>query len=337
MTRSRGGDETWFRLINWTKDQKSSERLAVHIVRTEGYVSLDPSHPLGGKDGNKDALAVRNNISWIIAAYFPRGQQKIKDIKDKFQADLRGVKQNKATGIVFVTNQELRLGERAEIKKIAGNVELDLFHLERVASLLDSPQCYGFRLEFLDIEMTKEEQLAFFAWVQAENNRSIQTEMRENLERITGFMTGGNSFCYLMISSLQPTANVGILTFVHHGLFPLYNVAARIVDLKKMDEVFLTKNVPSRQEIQFAETNINIGDLTPNHAIMGCRWVMENPIRNRYNIFFTARNGSFTQLLRLAKVDDRWVVANRVMRETEILFEKIDKNYPLNDSGEVDW
>lgn len=39
----------------------------------------------------------------------------------------------------------------------------DLFHLERVASILDSPPCYGIRLEFLDLEMTKAEQLAFIA------------------------------------------------------------------------------------------------------------------------------------------------------------------------------
>jgi len=36
-------------------------------------------------------------------------------------------------------------------------------HLERIVSILDSPPNYGIRLEFLDIQMTKEEQLAFFA------------------------------------------------------------------------------------------------------------------------------------------------------------------------------
>jgi len=42
-------------------------------------------------------------------------------------------------------------------------VELDLIHLERLSLILNSPPCYGIRLEFLDIEMTKEEQLAFLA------------------------------------------------------------------------------------------------------------------------------------------------------------------------------
>jgi hypothetical protein len=50
MTQRRlSEDETWNRILNWTKGQKS-ERLAAHILSSEGYKSIDPSHPLGGKD-----------------------------------------------------------------------------------------------------------------------------------------------------------------------------------------------------------------------------------------------------------------------------------------------
>ena len=41
--------------------------------------------------------------------------------------------------------------------------------LERIASLLNTPPFYGIRMEFLDIEMTKEEQLSFFA----DNNQRL--------------------------------------------------------------------------------------------------------------------------------------------------------------------
>ena len=52
MNRRRtDGDETWTRLLSWTKGQKPSERLASHILRADGYKSIDPSHPLGGQDG----------------------------------------------------------------------------------------------------------------------------------------------------------------------------------------------------------------------------------------------------------------------------------------------
>jgi hypothetical protein len=65
--------------------------------------------------------------------------------------------------LAFVTNQELRLGERDELVQAVAPRRVEIFHLERIASILDSPQCYGIRLEFLDIDMTKEEQLAFLA------------------------------------------------------------------------------------------------------------------------------------------------------------------------------
>ena len=39
--RRTGGDETWNRLLTWTKGQKSSERLAAHILRAEGFKSVD--------------------------------------------------------------------------------------------------------------------------------------------------------------------------------------------------------------------------------------------------------------------------------------------------------
>lgn len=82
-----------------------------------------------------------------------------------------GVTKNSVEGFAFVTNQELTLSERHDLIEKASPTPVDLFHLERVSSILDSPQCYGIRLEFLDIEMTKEEQLAFMANVSQISDR----------------------------------------------------------------------------------------------------------------------------------------------------------------------
>jgi hypothetical protein len=161
--RRTDGDETCNRLLIWTKGQKPSERLAVHILRAEGYKSVDTSHPLGGQDGLKDIIAIKDNIKWIGAAYFPRGQKNFNEIKDKFIDDSKGIEKNKVSGLVFVTNQELTLGNRQELKTLGKPNTIDIYHLERVASILDSPANYGIRLEFLDIELTKEEQLSYFA------------------------------------------------------------------------------------------------------------------------------------------------------------------------------
>ncbi len=88
MSRQTAGDETWHRLLLWTKGQKASERLSAHILSAEGYKAIDPSHPLGGPDGLKDFVMRRNNIAWIGAAYFPRGKQAFRAIKAKYQPDI---------------------------------------------------------------------------------------------------------------------------------------------------------------------------------------------------------------------------------------------------------
>ncbi len=163
MNRRRAdGDETWNRLLIWTKGQKSSERLAAHILVADGFKSIDPSHPLGGKDGLKDLVAIKENITWIGASYFPRGQKSYQVIKAKFLADLIGIKKNNVKGLAFVTNQELKLSERSALKKIGKPFTIEVYHLERITGILNNPENYGTRLEYLDIELTKEEQLSFF-------------------------------------------------------------------------------------------------------------------------------------------------------------------------------
>jgi hypothetical protein len=100
-------DETWHRLREWTDGQGPSERLGAQILSADGFTSVDPSHPLGGRDGSKDAVVIRHGQRWIMAVYFPRGQKSLADIKSKFIADYAGVAKNQAVGIAFVTNQEV--------------------------------------------------------------------------------------------------------------------------------------------------------------------------------------------------------------------------------------
>lgn len=144
-------DETWHRLLVWTRGQTPSERLAAQLLLDEGFTDLDPSHPLGGPDGGKDAVACRGGRTWVMAVYFPRDQQPFADIRKKFVADFRGVGRNAADGMVFVTNQEISLSERAQLKaSVDGPTEL--YHLERIAILLDQPRLAAVRHQFLLID-----------------------------------------------------------------------------------------------------------------------------------------------------------------------------------------
>ena len=152
--RRNDGRETWFRLLEWDKGQTPAERLAAIILTNEGFRNIDPSHPLGGKDGLKDMVISYNGARWIGAVYFPRGQQDFSEIKNKFIHDLDGVKKNGANGIAFVTNQELRLAERKDLSEIDANVDVQIYHLERIASLLNSPQYYVAHQNILNLHQT---------------------------------------------------------------------------------------------------------------------------------------------------------------------------------------
>ena len=146
--------ETWHRLREWTNGQGPSERLAAQVLLDDGYRNLDPRHPLGGQDGTKDATCLRDGKLWIMAVYFPRGQKGFANIKDKFISDLAGVEKHSAIGIAFVTNQELRLAERTELIQAASSTAVDLFHLERITSILDQPNMAAVRKQFLSIDQS---------------------------------------------------------------------------------------------------------------------------------------------------------------------------------------
>jgi hypothetical protein len=178
MARQTDGNETWRTLREWIKGSAAAERLAALILKADGFSSIDPSHPLGGPDGIKDILCAKEGKRWVAGAYFPRGQKSFSDIKDKFLSDSRGKDQNNVDAFAFVSNQELTLSERDGLRS-ALDFPVEIYHLERLSLLLNSPGLYGVRLEFLDIEMTKEEQLAFIA----DRDRAIQ-EIQEGIRRI---------------------------------------------------------------------------------------------------------------------------------------------------------
>lgn len=146
-------------LLNWDKGSTFSERMSAKILFIEDYYNIDPQNPSGGPDGTKDIICYKNSLKYIVGCYFPNGQKDFNDIKKKFVEDLKGKSKNKANGFVFITNQKLTPSERIKLVALKRNIEI--YHLERICSVLDSPKGYGVRLEYLGIELNKEEQLSF--------------------------------------------------------------------------------------------------------------------------------------------------------------------------------
>jgi hypothetical protein len=235
-TRRNEGSETWHRLLAWDRGQAPSQRLTAHILREEGFNSIDPIHPLGGLDGAKDVICERDGKKWIAAAYFPRGQQTFHVIKKKLRDDLKDIDSNNVDGVVFVTNQELKLSERQQLKgNINEGIEIEIFHLERIASILDRPRCYAFRLDYLDIAMTKEEQFSFMAEFSAQvEDLNVKSELMLALINKSESLTAEFHAALEKIYKHEPISNQKIVEAVLLTRIRPFGLQARAeVDLHK--------------------------------------------------------------------------------------------------------
>lgn len=170
--------------------------------------------------------------------------------------------------------------------------------------------------------------------IEAAVNSSIANLEAKTTEVINN-VTGGDSACYVFGPTPESDRWIGLL-IVHVGKYPLYEVTCRVTELDIFEEM-LNNNEPltenDRSEFRFA-----IGPLAPN---MGRRAPIDLPLgpkdSRRFNLFFTARNGSTTQLIRCKKIDGEWKFATQLKRSDQVLYERIDDGYPRLGTGEIDW
>lgn len=219
-------DETWHRLLEWTGTQAASERLAYQVLAHAGYSDIDPSHPLGGKDGGKDATAVKDGKRFVMAVYFPRGQQALTEIKKKFRHDVRGAKTNGAEGIAFVTNQEIKLSERRQLDLIAKPLIADIYHREKIVGILDSPPMAQIRLQFLDVSYTSPIDVKEVAQEVARATQVASNATNERLDRIYEqvsterpelLLTSTHPYILDRANALPPSCTREILTLCSSG------------------------------------------------------------------------------------------------------------------------
>ena len=116
---------------------------------------------------------------WIAAAYFPPTSPTFPDIQSKFDSDAAGVANNSASGFAFFVNQHLTIGERQKLISRSPALRTEIYHLERISSLLNAPKGCGLRLEYLRIPMTEAEQWAFWSTM----NADIIRRLTENEKR----------------------------------------------------------------------------------------------------------------------------------------------------------
>lgn len=166
-------------------------------------------------------------------------------------------------------------------------------------------------------------------------------EKSQKIEELSNFIlsniTGGDSFCYFAISGFSRDNSVGLLLLTHSGQYPLHQVEARIADLDKLERVTPDSTIDDflkEQEI------LQIGTLAPNFSkLFSKKVLLRGRTKLRWNIFITAQNGSLTQKLRMNLIKGRWQTATRVIngKMGNILYEKIDTDFPKDEAGAVKW
>lgn len=205
-------------LTIWGKGSTESEYLSSDILRIEGYLT-DPSSPQGGPDGKKDLVCVRENVKFVAACWFPNNSntKSFDDAKSKFEHDLSGVKSNQASGFIFITNMHLTLSDRKALTQIAqanGCGITEIFHLERIRAILDSPQGYGTRLRVFSIAMTTEEQISYYESVR----KDAQDYMRDKLNSIDLNIQSLHKKVDLMVGAMGATMSAAAASGVSYIL-----------------------------------------------------------------------------------------------------------------------
>ena len=143
-------------------------------------------------------------------------------------------------------------------------------------------------------------------------------------------VNGGNSFCYVCVA-VEHLGN-RLLVVNHEGDYPLYDLSIRVVDLEKFNE-----HIGNPENMHIYQQTFSIGTMLPRQRNNLCAIPISNhEVSKSFNIFFSARNGMFHELLRLKKINSEWESAIKVEREKTLL-EAISNNYPKNSDGEIDW
>jgi hypothetical protein len=162
-----------------------------------------------------------------------------------------------------------------------------------------------------------------------DSSKRISDLSKEAIETITG----GESFCYMYVDTTTTAHPFPV--FITEGKRPLYEVHARVNDLRGFDAMLKRPHTIS----ELLGTQITVGELSPTNAKMEFEQVilLSDSARVDFNVFFDARNGDWTELLRMRKVGNNWVEAIRVVRETyykngktaeKTIFEQIPKEFP---------
>lgn len=154
-------------------NQLARERLCLALLSIDKrFSSVRPRHPRGGPDGGRDIEAIFRGSETAFAAVGFLNQandsdEQKKRIRRKFEDDLQAAISNRGVSVfVFFTNVNVTITEKTEMDTLArskGITYCDVLDRERLRILLDSPDGFSIRFQYLGIPLSEAEQATFFA------------------------------------------------------------------------------------------------------------------------------------------------------------------------------
>ena len=159
--------------------------------------------------------------------------------------------------------------------------------------------------------------------------KNLLEQLETQAKEITHHTTGGDSYCYFAIG-VYDGSNSSTWNAFHKGKYPLYGVHARIVDLAIFRDA-LNEGYPYA-----ADTIVPIGDISVNQ-VLTCHGIDLGSSDTRdFNVFFSARNGFYTQRIRFRRINGKWLQATHVTTLATgdtLVFSKVDEGYPIDPNG----
>ncbi len=155
-------------------NQLARERLCLALLLIdERFSDVKPRHPRGGPDGQRDIEGVFRGSQRAFAAvgfqnHADDSAEHRRRAMQKFEADLSAALEA-APGLevfAFFTNVDLTIADRTDLENSArgkGIKFCEIFHRERIRILLDSPDGFSVRFQYLNIPLSEAEQANFFA------------------------------------------------------------------------------------------------------------------------------------------------------------------------------
>ncbi|MEO1030978.1 MAG: hypothetical protein AAFX55_06220 [Bacteroidota bacterium] len=163
-------------------------------------------------------------------------------------------------------------------------------------------------------------------------NYQLSKDLAKASIELTNNIIGGDSYCYLAIGYIRQ--NSASMTIVSQGKYPIYEVQMRIVDLELFNQTKGNFNLETMDKTQII---MDLGNL-PSKSAKSIGNLSSDFSKNEkeFNVFFSARNGFFTQTIRMKKVKGVWKTKTQVTKQfsNEILFQRTDDGFPRNEEEE---